>query len=121
MELLIANKKVFTWLCAYPINENASKWKNIQYVAFTMTMFIGLICAFCSCVLYIARFLSTDLIESLYAVYQMNVFFSAIYVIIYLIISRHKIYVMLNNLSSIYEACEFKRVRRFTNLVHHLI
>lgn len=119
MDLLTTNKKVFTWLCAYPTNGNASKQKIIQYVAFTMTMLIGLICAFSSCVLYFTRYLSTDLTESLYAVYQMNVFFSAIYVIIYSIISRRKIYAMVNNLSSIYDESKFQAHQSKSLIVFH--
>ena len=107
MKPLVTNKLVLMWLCSHPAEKSTVKWKKIAYVAFTAFSLLGLLSLIGLTSIFCVQSFSTDLEESLYAIFQMTGSSAMFYFSIVAFNSRHKIAALFENLSDIYSASNF--------------
>lgn len=106
MIALKTNREVLRWLCVYPAEENASKWKKGIYAAFGAFILCTNSFAFGASTVYFLRNTSNDLESSLLALGQLAGCANVIYISIITFLMRRKIAACLDSLSKIYNDCK---------------
>lgn len=98
MIVLETNRRVLTWLCIYPADENTSKWQKRAHIAFSAFVFAANIFVFGASCIYFYKYASADLATSLMALCQISAWFSVLYIGIITFLSRHKITAVIDSL-----------------------
>lgn len=106
MIALKSNRRVLTWLCIYPADENTSEWQKRAHVAFSVFVFGLNLFACGASAVYFIKYASDDLESSLLALSQMSGCINALYINIITFSSRHKITAVIDSLSDIYKSRE---------------
>lgn len=102
MKPLVTNKNVLTWLCILPAQEQTNKRMKLIYIAFTFTLSITCFCGLASSLAFMMEYLSTNLENCLYALFQVAADASAFYMVMVALFLRHKMAALFDNLSEIY-------------------
>lgn len=102
MKVLVTNRKILTWFCACPADPFTSKWQKLAYKTFSILSCILLSSLIVSTAIFVGRFISSDLEESLYTIFQVTGTSPALYFTIAALNSQHKIAAIFENLSAIY-------------------
>lgn len=102
MKPLAASQQMLTWFCVLPVSKSTIWWRQLLYIIFTGAIFIGHCCSIVSSVAYFIKFISTDLEEALYALFQIVSSASMAYVMIVTPFLRHNIRTLFENLHEIY-------------------
>lgn len=103
------NQRVLTWLCVFPLDEVATMKENMTCIAFSIGVILTIFSGMTGSIVFFLKFVSTDLEESLYALFQIAALISTINAIVVVILLRHRIPGMFKNLTGIYEECKLKR------------
>lgn len=103
---LETNRKVFIWLCMCPADKSTDKKENRAHVICIVIVTALILTFFIASAVFFSKFASTDLEESLYALFQISATSGVMYLIAVAIIMRDKILNIFNKLSDIYEACK---------------
>lgn len=106
IQSLVTNRRLLAWLCLYPAPGATSSLKRSAYIVLSAVVCFSTICALASSTAYFIKFMSTDLEESLCALFQVSCFSNVTYVIIVAYFLKSKIVAILNDLDSIYDACK---------------
>lgn len=113
MEPLLIHQRIWTWLSVCSIGQsNQSKWWNLVYGIVTFGLCIGFFSEVIGSGTYIVKFLSTDSIGSLHALFQMSSQIALSYVVLNGFISRHKIVTIFEQLTDIYRKSIWSVYRR---------
>lgn len=104
MKPLTTNHQVMIWLCMCPADESASKKKRMIYVAFTFIVIAITVLCLLSCIVFIVKYLATDLESCLYVVFQVFAQTSILNEILVGLFMRHQIGAIFTKLSRIYIA-----------------
>lgn len=104
MKPLEMNRRVLTWLCVYPASENTSKSTKTLYVIFTLIILSGNLIGLGLSIDYFLKSASTDLEDSLYALFQILATAKMSYTMIVAYFLRHRITAIFVSLSDIYDA-----------------
>lgn len=99
---LAIHKRVWTWLCVYPIDESTSKWKKLVYIIFTLVILAANLSIIPASVAFAMKFVSTDLEGSLHALFQITACTGIIFAMFSGFILRHKISTIFEQLTEIY-------------------
>lgn len=100
---LETNQLMLMWLYAFPPDENATKWKKVAYSMFTASVIgVNFLCV-TSNGFFIAKFVSSNLEEALFALSHVIVFFNSFYQSVVTVILRHKLQEIFKSLSKIYD------------------
>lgn len=104
---LETNRRCLIWLCIYPAEEPTSRWQSFGHAIFAMTALIGSMGAFVASLAYCWKFASIDLGKTLFSFMFVVAEFTAIYVgLVGMLLMRHKIGPIFDNLTNIYKACK---------------
>lgn len=103
MEPLPTTKQVFTWLCIYCDNGNISPSEKFAHIICTFNVFAFNACISLASVAFIVKNISSDLENSLTAVFQIAVFSGVLYVITAAVLLRHRITALFGGLQTIYD------------------
>lgn len=101
--MLSTNKMVLKWLCMIPFDKTSNKNHRVAFFLFALS---GLTCKTFTAVAHVAFFvhyMHTDLHKSLFSLIGVMAISGAIYVGISGIILRHKIVIIYEQLSDIYD------------------
>lgn len=101
------NQYFFGWLCVCPLDVD-KQWLRPFCVIFAFTTFIAIVCCVISSIVFFVTNLSTDLIASLGAVYQICAFFGGAYMVAIALLARNTITVTFETLETIYKICKKK-------------
>lgn len=101
---LPTNQRVLTWLCIRPMNTDENRWKKLFYIMFSITFVSMDLTGLFSSVAFFLINISTDLEESLYALFQISAFSGLTYMCIVAFLLRNEITAFLGTLSQIYDA-----------------
>lgn len=103
----MTSQKMLTWICVYPADETVSKFKRATYAFAYAFILISNLCVLASSVAFFLKYVSVDLEQSLYAVFQITAYGSMTYLIIVSFLLRSKIPLVFDDLAKIYEASMF--------------
>lgn len=103
MKPLGTSRKILTWFYLYPVEEGTERKKLIHFIL-SAVVFIFKISFLASSTAFFMKYVSTDLEESLYALFQISAFSNSTYVIAIAYISHQKITALIDRLSAIYDA-----------------
>lgn len=106
MNPLVMNRRVLTWLCVLPLDEVTTRKEKLTYIALSIGVILTIFSGLIGSVIFFLKFVSTDLEESLYALFQISALFSTANAIVVTAFTRHRIPAMFVNLMGIYEECE---------------
>lgn len=104
MEPMATARKVLTWLCIVPADEETTKFKKLIYIACTSALMVSTICGFLTSSAFIIKFMSTNLEDCLYALIQICATVGDTYMMLVAFILRHKIAALFDRLAAIYRA-----------------
>lgn len=108
MKPLVMNQRVLTWLCVFPMHESAAMKEKLTCIVFSIGVILTIFSGLIGSVIFFLKFVSTDLEESLYALFQIAAIFSTSNAIVVAVQMRHRIPTMFKNLTTIYEKCKLK-------------
>lgn len=104
MNPLETTQKVMKWLCMcapHPTEKTSKKVAYVLCLSIGITAYLGMIA---SSVAFFVKYVSIDVGESLYALYQIAVS-GMLYVVIVAILMRYRIDALFQNLAMIYKKC----------------
>lgn len=104
MKPLASIQCFLVWLCVCPFIEATSKWQQLAYKTFAVSLILTLVSFFISSLWCFWTFVSINLEEALYALYQIVGLSCLLYLLIVVYLSRSKINAIFIQLSDIYRA-----------------
>lgn len=107
MKPLVKMQQTLMWLCICPDESSSSPWKNKIYICFTVTVLFSFVSVLTSSVLFIMKFISTNMPESLGACMQVTGWSLAFYMLLIALILRQKMYGIFTGLAEIYNASKY--------------
>lgn len=106
MKPLVMNRRVLTWLCVFPLDEVTTRKGKLTCIVFSFGVSLTIFSGLTGSVVFFLKFMSTDLEESLYSLFQIAAIFSSANAIVVAFVMRHRIPKMFVNLTRIYEKCK---------------
>lgn len=106
MKPLIASQRMLTLFCVLPADKTTSPEKKILYNIFFLSVFFGNFCALFSSSFFFVEYVSLDLEESLYSLFQIVGSASIIYLLTVTYFLSRKIRILFEDLSEIYKKCK---------------
>lgn len=103
-------QRVLTWISVYPVANDISIWKKILFKLFPLVIFATDLAGLTASVVFFWRYISTNLEECLYAIFQISGLLGMANSVIVTFILRHKIPLIFNSLANIYETSKFQNV-----------
>lgn len=94
--------QMLIWLCAYPFPDTATKEEKMKLIAYASTMFLALIFQLICYLLYFWKFVSIDIIGSLFALMGSTAIGGLIYISVTAFRLKFKMKTIFENLSMIY-------------------
>lgn len=107
MKPLLSIQRSMIWACFCRENENEDKWRKRAYILFSCTSIVFSAFAFGVSVAFLVKYLSIDLEESLYAVFQIFAAILMIYTFIVGFFSKNQINVIFKSLAELHSECKF--------------
>lgn len=102
MTPLVTNKRVLVWLNLCSPDDETVEWKRIGFAFVGFIVLISTLSDMLASVAFMLKYISINLEESLYALFQIFGFGSITYAIIVTFFQRHKIREIFQGLSEIY-------------------
>lgn len=106
MKPIKTNQQVLTWLCVCQADETISKRKRMAHIFFASFIFSANFILIPISVAYFLRFVSVDLEQALYALFQLSGMLGMTYMMIAAFILRHEINDLFGKLADIYNNCK---------------
>lgn len=104
MKPLESTRRALIWLCV--ISDGASSiWKKMANIAFTILLLLFFVTGFTTSIIFFLKFVSIDLEEALYALFQIAGTTDGLYIMTVGYLTRRKINRALESLTKIYHAC----------------
>lgn len=105
---LKTTKKILIWICVYPLSpttttKSTKYWRMIFFLILNVLNMNGLIAS----AVYFLKFASTDLESALYAFFQVDTLAATAYTNIDLLLSRHQIAAIFDELVRIFHTCKY--------------
>lgn len=113
MKPLATNQRVLIWFCVCP-DESSSNRQKLAHIAFTTAVVVSIFFCYIPSIEFFVKFVSIDLKDSLYALFQVSALSYAIYTVIFVYFSRQKFIAIFENLSKIYNECKAYFDREFS-------
>lgn len=106
MRPLETTRIFLTLLYLHPADETKGDEKNLSCLAYSGALFVATLSFVVSSTIFFVKFVSVDLEESLYALFQICGFANTAYLITYAYFSHRRIVAILNELTIIYNTCK---------------
>lgn len=103
MKPLATTQRVLSWYRICHANKSDSNWWKMTFTIFSVTCLIANACAVAASATFLAKFISSNLEQSLYALFQCSAYFNAVYIHIAAFLQRKKVTAVFESLSVIYE------------------
>lgn len=104
MEPLKTSRRLLAWLYVVPVEKSSSNWKKWACLIVGVGAYVATMSFLASSMAFFMKFVSIDLEQSLYALFQIGGFSNSAYVITFAYFSHRKIVAIFDNLSAIYNA-----------------
>ena len=115
MKALVTTQRVLTWYRICHANESTtSSWQKMLFSIFSIVCLIANACAVAASVTFLLKFISSNLEESLYALFQCAAYSNVVYIHIAAFLQRKKVTSVFESLTEIYETSkklDFKQAR----------
>lgn len=105
MKPLATAQRILSWFCIRPFDE-PSTWKEIARVIFVVFLPISVFSCEVLSVLFFAKYISTDLNGSIFALLQIAIYFGLFYTMVAVAYSRRDLLAIFDSLAKIYDACK---------------
>lgn len=112
MKPLSTPQKVLMLFCVWPADE--VEWKKMACIIFTLCNLIANIVGLLASAAYFLKYVSIDMEDSLYGLFTVFGFAIAIYMVVFVFFSRHKIHKIFLKLTEIYDRRK-KSIDKTTN------
>lgn len=109
MKPLVTIERALVWLCLCSPDKATSKWKMLVCAFLGLITFTSTLSDMLASVAFMLKFISIDMEESLYALFQIFGFGSITYAIIVTFFQRHRMRDLFRGLSKIYSASKTDR------------
>lgn len=106
MKPLVTMQKTLIWLCICVDENPSSRWNEWVYIGFTVSILLSFVSVLIASVLFIVKFISVDLPESLSAFMQVTGWTLSFYMLFIALIMRKKLSAIFTGLAEIYDACK---------------
>lgn len=106
MKPLVTLQRILSWLHLCPEEENIHWRKKLAYIICVSTIFVVISSLAASSAVFFVKFVSIDLKQSLFAVFQVIASSSVLCILIIAFFWSHKISAILEDLSAIYDECK---------------
>lgn len=103
MKPLVTQQRVLTWFCLCPFPDGTSNWQKLKYIFFSAILITNEISSISSSSAHCLRYISVDLKESLFSLFQIAASSSVLYQIIIALFSKHRIFGIIQGLNRIYD------------------
>ena len=104
MKALVTTQRVLTWYRICHANESTtSSWQKMLFSIFSVVCLIANACAVAASVTFLLKFISSNLEESLYALFQCAAYSNVVYIHIAAFLQRKKVTSVFESLTEIYE------------------
>lgn len=104
MKAFPTHQRVFTMMCILPMADNTETWKKILIVLFGATVPLSVISGFLASVVYVSKYATVDLEESVKTVYQIAAYMNVSYTVTLALLRRNQILEVIKKFQSIYDA-----------------
>lgn len=108
MTPLETHKRIYKMMSVYPLDKDSSKWKTLACIIFVLFISISEITCFVASASFVMKFVSTDLEQSLHALFQFIYYTCATFYTLHSVISRRKFRLVFDKLTEIYRKCKNK-------------
>lgn len=105
MKPLAASSRMLIWFCVFSANKISTSnliWKILHNI-FTVAVFIGNICTLTTSTTFFVKFISLDLEQALYSLFQIVGSASILYLMVVTFFQKQKINILFEHLSAIYD------------------
>lgn len=92
--------------CAYPADQAASKAIRLMHLAIFLIVITSLNSALITSVVFFLEFISIDLEEALYTIWQISAVLNSLYAVVYLRLSQPRFKSLFDKLSKVYSLCK---------------
>lgn len=106
MKALQMNRNVLTWIGMCSADESTKKWQKISFKLIGFTFFMLMVISMIISGAFLIKFISIDMEESLFAVFQMVIAGGTWYMIIFAYLLRKQISATVDGLQKIYDTCK---------------
>lgn len=103
MKPLATNRLMLTWLCFQPADASVSIKQKLAYIAVISIAFGVKVAYFFEYWVYFLEFVSVDLEESLYAIYEISGNSGVVFMTVIVLFQRYKMSSLLKGLGRIYD------------------
>lgn len=110
MKPLVLAANALRWFCVFPAAESTSRPQKLCYFLFTLVFYITLFGAVVPSAVFFLRFVTVNLPECLYSVFQVSAGISGVFMVIFAMLSKQKIKKFFIALERIYDESK----KRFT-------
>lgn len=107
MNPLSFNRKWLVWFSVYPVDNDELWKKRVTRLGVTIISILSNISVMISCVVFIRKYLSTDLVSVLYAFAIFIAFLGCSYIVFIALFQRGKIKEIFSSLAQIYDSSKF--------------
>lgn len=105
MKALSMNRNVLIWIGMCSAGEGTKKWQKIAFQLIGFTFFMLMVLSVIISGAFLVKFLSIDMEESLFAVFQIVIAGGTWYMIIFAYLLRKKFAAIFDGLQKIYDTC----------------
>lgn len=96
-------RQIFTWLCLHPFDETTPLGQRILYNIFGSSVFISNVYALITSVAFFLKFLSVDMEECLFTLFQIFGYLGVTYATVAIFLQRNSISKIFQQLANIYK------------------
>lgn len=108
MKSLETPKRIFTMFYIYPAAKSTSKWTKMTYTMFAVIILTSNFSAMISHLVYLSKLSLNDVKDSIFAFMGVSAYACVTYITATVFILRKQITAILDQLSAIYDAREYK-------------
>lgn len=103
MKALIINQRLLVWLYFCSDDEFHGKWKKLARLIFGLSVHLISTSCFPASLAYVLKYLHINLVESLFALFQIATSSGCIYFTVHAFLFRHRFARLFKTLSDIYD------------------
>lgn len=104
MKVLETNRRVFTWMCAFPPKEGATMWEKIVCGIGFLSILVIVVSMLCATFAFFLNYMSTDLGQASFAIVEIVTTSVAFYIVFVSFLRQRKLFTIYEQLAKICNA-----------------
>lgn len=107
MKAFATHRRLFRWMCIFPMAENTELWKKILMTVFGISVPLIEVFGLMASIVYVSKYATADLEGSVKTLFQIAAYINVSYVMAVAFFKRKQILNIFKRFQSIYDAREF--------------